>query len=333
MVAEDGYWQGSVMVCELPPRFGDGTAYSSWRNKVEMWQLVTAVPRKEQAILVVESLEGNAKADRAVSVLRTNFLHHENGMERLLTHMDAVFETEKVDEAYAAYTDFSSFLRKEDKSGNPTRCWICDSTMHLAHVCPHGDGLHCVEDAVKNVPAEIDQGEGIEMTLATDLSYSSMSVVECSCSPISKTACTEAVCSEILGQEGTVVAVQHDTHIVKAHVCQEQLAIKKVLDQSGQHRPTSCTEDNCKDSSKIANPTSQAHIPDDCCDVKTKETQVDFDAENDLTFLQEIVDEVYHFDVNIQAVKKEELKSWKRRKKKVLKFKKEQSQHFKYVDF
>nr|CAB3262903.1 uncharacterized protein LOC100184952 [Phallusia mammillata] len=138
-------------------------------------------------------------------------------------------------------------MNKEDKFGHPTRCWICKSTMHWAYACPHNDEPCCVKDDVINVSAEIDQGEEIKMTLATDLSSSSMSVVECSRSPILNTACTEAVCSKVLGQEGTVVAVHHDTHIVKAHVCKEQLAIKKVLDQAGHHRPTSCTEDDSKD--------------------------------------------------------------------------------------
>nr|CAB3262902.1 uncharacterized protein LOC100184952 [Phallusia mammillata] len=256
-------------------------------------------------------------------------------MERLLTHMDAAFECEKVDEAYTAYTGFSSFLRNEDKSSNSTRCWICDSTMHLAHVCPHGDELHCVEDAVKHVSADIDQCEEIELKLATDLSYSSMSVVECSHSVILDTACTEAVSGEVLGQEGTVVTTQHDGRFVIAHGCQEQLAFKKIEEQSGQHMPTSCTLDGCKDSNKIEDHKPQAHIPEDCCHVKTKETQIDFDAENDLTLLQENIGEVYHSDVYIQAVKKEELKSWKRNRKKVLCLKrtKEQSKRFKYVDF
>lgn len=292
------------MVKKLPPKFNNDIPYSNWRNKIGMWQLVTPVPKNEQAIVVVlESLEGNAKAERAASELQTESLHHDDGMERLLAHMDIAFKTEKVDEAYAAYTNFTKFSKKQgmsmtdyilefehfhhkltlhdmklpdtilafklldganlepserqlaltvgsdlqfvtmksalkrvfhnaeslpsikeesyiggskffvkknilrnssnknkqnplDKSGRPTRCRICDSTMHWAPTCPHKDNVQCTEEIVKHFTDD-DKCEEVEITLATNLSSNAIFVVESSRSAILDTACTKTVCGEM----------------------------------------------------------------------------------------------------------------------------------------
>ena len=49
------------------PRFNQDISYRSWKNKIKMWQLVTCIEKKEQGIIVLlESLEGNSKAEKAV---------------------------------------------------------------------------------------------------------------------------------------------------------------------------------------------------------------------------------------------------------------------------
>ena len=53
-----------------PPRFRNDVPYKVWKNKLSMWTLVTAVPKREQAIIVLlESLDGNHKAEKAVADL------------------------------------------------------------------------------------------------------------------------------------------------------------------------------------------------------------------------------------------------------------------------
>ena len=43
-------------------------SHKSWKSKIHMWQLVTSIDEKEQAIVVLlESLDGNTKAEKAVS--------------------------------------------------------------------------------------------------------------------------------------------------------------------------------------------------------------------------------------------------------------------------
>ena len=57
-----------TMSKKSPPKFKDGVSSVSWKNKIEMWALVTSIPKKEQAIVVLlEALDENVKAEKAVS--------------------------------------------------------------------------------------------------------------------------------------------------------------------------------------------------------------------------------------------------------------------------
>ena len=69
-----------------PPQFKESMPYKVWKNKIQMWQLVTLVPKKEQAIIVrLESLDNNVKAEKATDQLTATELNADNGMETLLT--------------------------------------------------------------------------------------------------------------------------------------------------------------------------------------------------------------------------------------------------------
>ena len=51
-------------------------------NKLSMWTLVTNVPKKEQAIVVLfEALEGNQKAEKAVSDLTATQLNVDDDLK------------------------------------------------------------------------------------------------------------------------------------------------------------------------------------------------------------------------------------------------------------
>ena len=74
-----------------------------------MWEIVTSVDKKERAIVVLlGALEGNIKAEKALQDLRAEELNMTDGMNILLNKLD-VFKSEKVDEAYNAYSKFFTF--------------------------------------------------------------------------------------------------------------------------------------------------------------------------------------------------------------------------------
>ena len=60
-------------------------SYKTWKNKTDMWKIVTAIPKEQQAIIVLlESLEGNFKAEKAVSELTSTDVNNENKMKLLI---------------------------------------------------------------------------------------------------------------------------------------------------------------------------------------------------------------------------------------------------------
>ena len=38
---------------KTPPKFHNGMSYKTWKNKIDMWELVTTVEKKNRAIVVL----------------------------------------------------------------------------------------------------------------------------------------------------------------------------------------------------------------------------------------------------------------------------------------
>ena len=67
------------------PRFADGMPYKTWKNEIDMWKIVTSIPKERQIITVLlESLEGNVIAEKAASELTATDVDTENGMTILI---------------------------------------------------------------------------------------------------------------------------------------------------------------------------------------------------------------------------------------------------------
>ena len=79
-----------------------------------MWQVVTSVEKNQQPIIIfLKSLEGNTKAEKAVSDLTPTDLNTDQGMNLLFEKLDKVFQSETIDEAYSTYSAFISFKRTD----------------------------------------------------------------------------------------------------------------------------------------------------------------------------------------------------------------------------
>ena len=95
-------------------KFLEGMLCKTWKNKIDMWKIVLAIPKEQQAVIVLlELLEGNAKAEKAVSELTAIDINNENGMKFLIKKIDKVFESEKIDEAYLVYSRFTNFHKSD----------------------------------------------------------------------------------------------------------------------------------------------------------------------------------------------------------------------------
>ena len=70
------------------------------------------VPQNEQGILVLlQSLTGNKKAEKAVSTLSTADFHKETGLKILICKLDDAFQHEEAENAYSTYKKFI-YLKK-----------------------------------------------------------------------------------------------------------------------------------------------------------------------------------------------------------------------------
>ena len=68
---------------------------------------MTSVEAKQQGIdVLLDSLDGNAKAEKDVSELTAAELNIENRLNFLLEKLDKVFQEETIDEAYNVYSFF-----------------------------------------------------------------------------------------------------------------------------------------------------------------------------------------------------------------------------------
>ena len=84
-----------------------------------MWRTVCGYAKKEQTtVVLLQFLNENKKAEKAVSKLTVTDLNIDDGLENLLEKLDSTFKTEKTQESYNVYKDFNKFQQLEDVSIN-----------------------------------------------------------------------------------------------------------------------------------------------------------------------------------------------------------------------
>ena len=97
-----------------PPKLEADMPYESWKNELEVWQLVTDLDKNKRALAVTLTLTGRAQeADLEVPAKDINT---DGGMVTLFAALDKVFQKEKIDSMYEAYKQFDKFARAEGSS-------------------------------------------------------------------------------------------------------------------------------------------------------------------------------------------------------------------------
>ena len=74
-----------------------------------MWRTVCGYDKKEQAIVLLQSLNENKKAEEALSKLTVTDLNADNRLEKLLKKLKSTFKTETKQELYNTDKDFNKF--------------------------------------------------------------------------------------------------------------------------------------------------------------------------------------------------------------------------------
>ena len=78
-----------------------------------MWELVTDLDKKKRALALALSLKG--KPREVALEIDPDKLNVEAGVTFLITELDKLFEKDKVDETYSAYTAFDKYKRESTK--------------------------------------------------------------------------------------------------------------------------------------------------------------------------------------------------------------------------
>ena len=69
-----------------------------------MWKLVCGIDKKEEGIIILlQSLNGNKKAQKAVGNLTADMLSNDNGLNIVLEKLGAIFQSEEIEDAYFTY--------------------------------------------------------------------------------------------------------------------------------------------------------------------------------------------------------------------------------------
>ena len=154
-----------------PPRFRNDFLYKVWKSKLSMWTLVTAVPKREQAIVVLlESLDGNHKAEKAVADSTADELNKDDGLKILLEILDVSFQADKIDDAYRTYVDFNSNMKSPHIS-------MSDYIIEFEHrYFQHDMKLPDIVLAFKLLDGArlTDDQRQLVLSLGNDLKFSSM---------------------------------------------------------------------------------------------------------------------------------------------------------------
>ena len=97
--------------CKIPVLSKD-VAYDTWRREISLWQRVTELTKKKQAMAVALSLSG--KYREVATSISTDDLDSDNGTTELLKVMDENFKKESLDTAYETYVSFEQLQRGEN---------------------------------------------------------------------------------------------------------------------------------------------------------------------------------------------------------------------------
>ena len=62
-----------------PPKLKSNTPYTEWKNRLQMWRTVYGYTKKKQAIVLLQFLNANKKAEKAVSKLIVTDLNVDDG--------------------------------------------------------------------------------------------------------------------------------------------------------------------------------------------------------------------------------------------------------------
>ena len=99
-----------------PPVFNgdEGENYLDWRTDVECWEAFTDIPKNKRATALLLALKDGGKVKDAVRSLGKDVLMKDDGMQKVLAHLDKIYKEDDAALTYRAYGEFEKYVRPQD---------------------------------------------------------------------------------------------------------------------------------------------------------------------------------------------------------------------------
>ena len=63
-------------------------SYKFWKSHIQMWEVICGTPKMNKELLLLQSLTGNKKSEKAVLTLTVTDLHKDTGLQALIAKLD-----------------------------------------------------------------------------------------------------------------------------------------------------------------------------------------------------------------------------------------------------
>ncbi len=98
---------------KAPPAFKEGECYDDWKLDIELWKEFTSLAKKKQGTaLLLELKEGKVK--NAVRSLGKDVLAAEDGLDKIVAHLDKIYKEDAAHLTYRVYCKFEKYERPEN---------------------------------------------------------------------------------------------------------------------------------------------------------------------------------------------------------------------------
>lgn len=95
---------------KAPPPMQDDLSYADWKKEIAIWRTFTEMDAKRQGAAIFLTLTGKAR-ETVRSDVDEKQLSADDGVDKLITSLDAIFKKDETQTAFSAFDDFIKYRR------------------------------------------------------------------------------------------------------------------------------------------------------------------------------------------------------------------------------
>ena len=155
-----------------PPFHAAHDDYSKWKKRFKVWQGCTEVVKAKQGCLLVLRLDDNTQ-DAVLESVSFNDVKTEEGVDKVLTKLDKMFQTDPTFTAFEVYEDFEKYRRPHNVSMNQ---FLSEFEKRLSKVIANGTTMSddvLVYRLLKSANLKESEEQLIKMTIV-EMKYENM---------------------------------------------------------------------------------------------------------------------------------------------------------------